>query len=521
MFVLKYCFTSQVDIKIFIPTPQSGTQEVKAMASLSRRFRKAISGAAAAGIIIAIICVIIAGVVGYYYGSSHAKPLTVTHTVVKTVTKTVSAVKTVTSTATVSAATTTTSKSLAGASIIWASTQLVPPEEQAFVKGTLLTQFKQKTGISVTFVGLSYSEMITRITAAEKSGKVSISLIGDLHGDLDLMASKGYLMDLSSYFKTLTGRTFPKVLLNYAHLHGILAYIPWMTATYVMVINKKAFKYLPPGLTEQDIISGDSKWTYQALLAWAKNLYEKTGKKLLGFPAGPHGLFVRFLHGYLYPAFTGAQVKNFNSTAAVQMWKYLKELWKYVNPASTTWDAMADPLLSGQVWIAWDHTARIKDAIEKEPNQFVVVPVPQGPKGRGFILVVAGLAIPKGAPNPQAAWRLIEYLTNPSVQVEVLKKTGFFPTVKEASTAMPSGPLKVLIKGVTDQISAPNAVVAMIPSLGSKSGDFKSIYITAFRDIVLNNQPIQKVLNELYPQLLNLFKETGAPLPPPDSGSAG
>ncbi len=107
--------------------------------SLSRRFRKAISGAATAGIIIAIICVIIAGVAGYYYGSSHAKPLTVTKTIARIVTKTVSAVKTVTHAKTAAPATTA-SKSLAGASIIWASTQLVPPEEQAFVKGTLLTQ---------------------------------------------------------------------------------------------------------------------------------------------------------------------------------------------------------------------------------------------------------------------------------------------------------------------------------------------------------------------------------------------
>ncbi len=285
-----------------------------------------------------------------------------------------------------------------------------------------------------------------------------------------------------------------------------------------MVINKKAFDYLPPGLTKEDVIKGTDKWTYQALLAWAKNLYEKTGKKLLGFPAGPHGLFVRFLHGYLYPAFTGAQVKNFNSPDAVKMWQYLKELWKYVNPASTTWDAMADPLLKGEVWIAWDHTARIKDAIVNKPDQFVVVPVPIGPKGRGFILVVAGLAIPKGAPNPKAAWKLIDYLTKPQTQIEVLKKTGFFPTVQEASQAIPSGALKILAVGVNTQISAPHALVAMIPSLGAKGGDFKSIYLTAFKRIVLQNEDIQKVLSDLGPKLLNLFKEVGAPLPPPDSG---
>ncbi|GAB6148815.1 ABC transporter substrate-binding protein [Stetteria hydrogenophila] len=402
------------------------------------------------------------------------------------------------------------------ATLVWASTQLNPPEEQAFVKQELLPGFTQETGINVEFVAISYSDLATRLEAEMEAGKVTIDLIGDLHGGLDLFASKGWLEDLSK-FGSLEGRTFPETLERYSHLHGIKAYVPWMTATYVMVVNKEAFKYLPEGLTEQDVIQGSDKWTYDALLEWARNLYEATGSPKLGFPAGPHGLFVRFLHGYLYPAFTGAQVKKFDSPEAVEMWSYLKELWRYVNPASTTWDAMADPLLRGEVWIAWDHTARIKDAIVQKPDQFVVVPVPKGPKGRAFILVVAGLAIPKNAPHQEEAWKLIEYLTRPEVQAKLLEKVGFFPTVKEAEGAVPSGPLRVLVSGVSKQVSAPDALVAMIPSLGAKGGDFKQVYLTAFEQIVLNGKDPREVLPGLAQQLQSLFQETGAPLPPPDA----
>jgi len=400
--------------------------------------------------------------------------------------------------------------------IIFASTQLAPTKERAFVEGKLLPGFTKETGITVEYVPISYADLYSRLSAEEQSGKVTISVVGDLHGGLDLYASKGYLTDLAKFGK-LPGRTFPAILEKYSHLHGIKAYVPWMTATYVFVVNKKAFQYLPPGLTEEDVVKGTDKWTYQALLAWAKNIYEKTGEKKLGFPVGPKGLWHRFLHGYLYPSFTGYQVKKFNSPEAVQMWQYLKQLWQYVNPASTTWDAMAEPLLKGEVWLAWDHTARIKDAIEQEPNQFVVVPVPRGPKGRGFILVVAGLAIPKNAPNQDAAWKLIDYLTRPEVQVEVLKNTGFFPSVSEAAGKIPSGPLKVLAVGVNTQINEPDGILAMIPSLGSKGGEFTGTYRKAFERIVLNGEDIQTVLNELGPQLQKLFQETGAPLPPPDA----
>ncbi|MCE4610964.1 MAG: ABC transporter substrate-binding protein [Desulfurococcales archaeon] len=399
--------------------------------------------------------------------------------------------------------------------IIWASTQLVPAAEQAFVKGELLPPFTRETGIEVEFVGLGYDALVTRLQSEMEAGKATISVIADLHGGLDLFASKGWLEDLSK-FGALEGRSFPKVLEDYSNLYGIKAYVPWLTATYVFVVNKDAFKYLPPGLTEEDVVNGSEKWTYEALLKWAENIYAETGQKALGFPAGPKGLFHRLLHGYLYPSFTGAQVKNFDSPQAVEMWTYLRELWNYVNPQSTTYDAMANPLLKGEVLLAWDHTARIKDAIVQQPDKFVVVPAPRGPEGRGYILVIVGLAIPKNAPNQEAAWKLIEYLTRPEVQRLILEKVGFFPAVEGVAEKLPEGPLKILASGVANQLAAPDSLVALIPSLGGKGGEFSQLYREAFQKIVLEGQDPQAILPEFKRALMSLFEETGAKLPPPD-----
>lgn len=407
--------------------------------------------------------------------------------------------------------------------IVWVSTQFGPPAEQAFVKDVLLAGFRNETGIDVEFIALDYGGFYARMESEQTSGKVTSSVVTDIFSGLDYLASKGWLEDLSK-FGTLPGRTFLSKSLEkysylYGNLYGIKAFVPSMISAYIMVVNKEAFKYLPEGLTEEDVLKGTSKWTYDALLAWAKKLNDATGSPKLGFPLGPKGLFFRFLHGHIYPAFTGAQVKNFNSDEAVAMWTYLRELWRYVHPGSTTWDSMADPLLRGDVWIAWDHSARIKDAIMTKPDQFVAVPVPSGPKGRGYLLVLSGLAIPKNAPHQDAAWKLIEYLTRPETQLKILENVGFYPAVQEASARIPAGPLKILVDGIGNQLSAPDSLVALIPSLGAKAGDFQNIYLTAFQRIVLNNEDIRTVLNELAPELMNLFKEVGAPLPPPDSGT--
>jgi multiple sugar transport system substrate-binding protein len=117
---------------------------------------------------------------------------------------------------------------------------------------------------------------------------------------------------------------------------------------------------------------------------------------MLGFPAGPMGLMHRFLQGYLYPSYTGSSgVAGFKSPEAVTMWKAFDDLWQSVNPQSTNYAFMQEPLAAEEVWIAWDHGARLINVATERPNDFILVAAPAGPRGRGFMPVLAGLAIRK------------------------------------------------------------------------------------------------------------------------------
>ena len=59
----------------------------------------------------------------------------------------------------------------------------------------------------------------------------------------------------------------------------------------------------------------------------------------------------------------------------------LKALWQTVNPNSANYDFMQEPLQGGEVWLAFDHVARLKEALLAKPDDFVTFPAPAGPKG--------------------------------------------------------------------------------------------------------------------------------------------
>jgi multiple sugar transport system substrate-binding protein len=58
-------------------------------------------------------------------------------------------------------------------------------------------------------------------------------------------------------------------------------------------------------------------------------------------------------------------VVPFRSEAAEAMRSQFASLWKSVNPNSTSYNFVQQPLLSGDVWIGFDHIARVLGAFRQ------------------------------------------------------------------------------------------------------------------------------------------------------------
>lgn len=391
--------------------------------------------------------------------------------------------------------------------LFWSSQGKAVQESQAMREQVL----KDFDG-TVNFQGLDNGPWLARIQAEEKAGKGSIDLIGGLHGELTGL--KDDVVDLSG-----VDLGDVKVNENYRKL-GMLGtdqqkYLPWMQATYLMAANKKALEYLPEGAKLDSL-------TYDQLIAWAKNMAEKTGSPKFGFPAGPKGLKHRFFEGFLLPSYTGSMVTKFRSPEAVTAWTRFKELWQYTSPASTHYAFMQEPLLSGEVWVAFDHVARLADAFNQKPDDFVAFPAPSGPAGRGFMPVIAGVAIPKTAPDMDAARKLAAYMLRPETQLATLRATSFFPvTDVKIPDDMPPA-IKAFGPAIAEMTGATDAIPALLPiGLGDLGGKFNQVYSDTFERIVLGGQPVQQALDDEAGTLRKLIEQAKAPCWAPDKPSDG
>ena len=391
--------------------------------------------------------------------------------------------------------------------LFW-STQAKPVEETQAMREQVLAGY----GEPVDYQGSDGGPWLTRLQAELQAGSGTISVLGGLHGDFTSLG--GDLVDLSGV--DLGGAKVNETFRKLGMLGtGEQKYLPWMQATYIMAANKKALEYLPAGA---DI----NALTYDQLIEWSKTMAEATGGPKFGFPAGPKGLKHRFFQGYLYPSYTNSMVTKFRSTEAETAWNKFKELWAVTNPGSTNFSFMQEQLLSEEVWVAFDHTARLADAFNQRPDDFVAFPAPSGPTGRGFMPVVAGVAVPKTAPDMDKAKALVAYMMKPETQVATLKATNFFPVVDVALPDDMPAAVKISGAAIAAMSGSADANPGLLPmGLGELGGKFNQVYVDTFERIVLAGQDVRAVLDEQAGALRAIMEEAKAPCWAPDAPSEG
>jgi multiple sugar transport system substrate-binding protein len=405
-----------------------------------------------------------------------------------------------------------------GENLVFLSTQLRPIQEAEAVRNSILAGFDRP----VQFVPEEVGPFIDRVIAEARAGQGTLGVLGGLHGELATLDEQGLLADLNDLADQLSDRNFNPAFLELARFEGNqVSYIPWMQATYIMAARREALEYLPDGANLETL-------RYEDWAAWGRNIVRATGAQRLGFPAADNGLISRFFQGYSYPSFTGGVNTTFSSTQAVDMWQWMRDVWAQTNPQSLTYGFMQEPLLSGEVWIAWDHVARLINALSSDPEEFVAFPAPRGPEGLGYMPVVAGLAIPTNAPDPEGSRALIEYLTRPETTVITLRTVAFFPPFAQQQTTDDLDPgLQAEAEAVEATLRSDKALLALLPvGLGVEANNYDEVFRTTFERIALagdeiSKDEIQGVLEAQAARVQEILNRAGAGCWAPDPKSEG
>src|SRR5262245_50029226 len=109
--------------------------------------------------------------------------------------------------------------------LIFFSNQFKPVEEQGKMQDVILKDAPVRT----EYIPEDPGPFNDRLNAEEKAGRVTVSLIGGLHGDFEPFARAGYLEDLTPVAQKLSDRGFAPAFMDLAHLgtRDKTYYIPW------------------------------------------------------------------------------------------------------------------------------------------------------------------------------------------------------------------------------------------------------------------------------------------------------
>ncbi|GAA4025179.1 ABC transporter substrate-binding protein [Allokutzneria multivorans] len=392
------------------------------------------------------------------------------------------------------------------------STQFTPLDEAERFRALLRKAFDGDVG----YVTSDPGPFTTQVRSQVDAGAVRASVIGGLHGDLAPLAPN-HLEDLTDIVSDFSSLGWPPEYLELARAGTNRTwYVPWAQASYVLAAHVDALQHLPSGANADDL-------SYDQLLDWAIAARRANNNRpVLGLPGGPKGLLHRFFQGYLLPSFTGGQITTFRSPEAVTAWEYMRELWRNCVPASTNYAQMQEPMEAGEVTVGWDHVSRLVNAPRREPDKWRMMPAPRGPKGRGYMAVLTGLAIPKGAPDQDRARRLIAALSRAETQVDLLRANAFFPTVRTPIPDDLPPAIRLEAGAVAKQRESKGAILSLPPvGLGSREGELSKVFRDCFETIVLKGGDARSTVDAQARVVNQLLADAKVPCWAPDPRGTG
>jgi multiple sugar transport system substrate-binding protein len=376
--------------------------------------------------------------------------------------------------------------------------------EQQYIQEVLKPAIEAKTGLKVNFEFFPADEAEKKAKAEKASGKFYYDLVVAHSSRMPEYFGNALVADLASVMSNYKDRTYTNAFDINTKKAGKLYFVLSSADVYVTAINKKALPYIPAGLSEVNL----GKLTWEQFVQWGINIKQgangiagqSVGKVV--FPVEPMKQFI-YMAGGMGLAYGEMAFPKVDGPKMEKVWNLLDRLGKadaFCNQMDT-YPVCEEFLKNGSAWLSYGLMGPVGNAVALAPDQYLIAPAPIGDAGRGSISGAHGYALLAGAPNPQGAKKVLEFISTPANNYVFCKGIGgVISPIAEVKDLFGTVDVKEkIIKIAMEFMTASNSKVSGIPSVNYK--DFNAV--KAQFDSIL-----ESILKKTYTPAMLAAKET-------------
>lgn len=363
------------------------------------------------------------------------------------------------------------------------------PHEKEYIINNFIKNFEKKHNAKVEVDFIAQADAIKKIGTEQETGNIVSDVLFVDTANMAPYVNGGWVEDITNLVDK-SGSTVTNMFDNSTTKDGKRYFVPVTFDVYITIANKKAVKYLPSGVTEEDVVNGI---TWEQYAEWANNIAAGEGVGKTMFPTNMTGSQLLYPMGGLGMAY-GAIFPEFKSEGFKGSMNIIAEMAKgnAFYPEQNQYTAPTDPLKSGDVWLTFAHMGPVGTAYAASPNDYIVGAAPKGSKGAGSTAGAWTYGIQKGTKNKELAEEFIKYALDPKVNYELcVEMGGLLSPIKEVGDMLESSDVimnagikmlgTTIVSGVpSTEYTDWNAVKLLYGDLFNKIAETKAVPDDAF-----------------------------------------
>jgi trehalose transport system substrate-binding protein len=353
-------------------------------------------------------------------------------------------------------------------------------DEEMMVMRDILDELEPELRAEVFLMSVDSSRYVDRLDKMVRSDDMRWDLLAADNNMVGILAAKGLVEELTNFMER--DILIPKTLLP--SLRPILVFedrfyfAPFRPNVKIAFFNEEKFNQY--GLSPPR--------TWHELLEVARVFKEKEGVgrvAIQGFPGKTAAVTV-----FEFVKAGGGDPVRLSDEGSRKTFEFLQELEPYLAPeyAETSYDTANELLIDEHVYLVMNWTFAIKVVVEDAgKTEIKAYSGWRGPQGEFHVLGGDVLAIPKGAPHPNEATKLLELLLSKEVQQTLFDRLRWLPVRSDAYEDV-SPELSPYFDAVLDAVS-----YAVTRPADPQWGMVECVLDRAFTGLVKEGEPIDSL----------------------------